>query len=210
VPQKYRVLLHGVFCRYEVLFIIHCSANGLRLLLPLLLFLSVFVVMAPPGITWSIEHKEYNCLAYLFLGGKIPEGIKPGRVREAHTCFAPWSTDSTYTNNWRSNFNRMKELNAVGRLKMNEALITDADKAELDGKIAEVLRKYAPAAGGGGRRAPPAAGGGGRRAPPAAGGGGDDEEADDDEYTEDDVEGVRKVFGGKCLWFCQCQKENCF
>ena len=59
-------------------------------------------------------------------------------------------------------------------------MISEADKAEMDGNIATIVRKYAPFGAGAGDD------------PPAR------DAAEDDKYTDDDVENVRKSFGGKC------------
>jgi len=139
-------------------------------------------MVPPPGQVWSIEHKAYNCLAYLFVSGKIPEDLKAAPVRNAHPSFSPWKP-SAHTTNWRTNFNSMRKLAAEGKLKWDKEMISDAEKAEMDGNIATIARKYAPTQDTGGAAA-----------------GGDEEDAGvDDKYTEDDVEGVRAAFGGKCL-----------
>jgi len=133
-------------------------------------------MVPPPGQTWNIESKAYNCLAYLFINGKIPTTLKASPVRNAHPTFAPWKP-SAHTTNWRSNFNAMRKLASEGKLKWDEEMLSEADKSEMDGNIATIVRKYATSEAAGGAAAPPAPG--------------------DEEYTEDDVEGVRAAFGGK-------------
>jgi hypothetical protein len=64
-----------------------------------------------------------------------------------------------------------------GKLKWDKEMISDVDKAEMDGNISQIVRKLDAGAG---------------DDPPAR------DAAEDDKYTDEDVEGVRKAFGGKC------------
>jgi len=137
----------------------------------------VSTMVPPPGQVWSIEGKAYNCLAYLFTKGKIPETLKAAPVRNAHPSFSPWKP-SAHTTNWRTNFNAMRKLASEGKLKWDVEMLSDTDKAEMDGNIATIARKYAAAPAAAGAAAP---------------------EAGNEEYTEEDVEGVRAAFGGKFI-----------
>lgn len=134
-------------------------------------------MVPPPGQVWSLEGKAYNCLAYLFVNGKIPDQLKPSPVRAAHSSFGAWKP-AAHTANWHTNFNTMKKLASSGKLKWDEEILTESDKAELDGNIATIARKYAPTTF-------------------STGSGDEAAEAGDDEYTEEDIEGLAKAFGGK-------------
>jgi hypothetical protein len=141
----------------------------------------LFVTMVPPpGQVWSIESKAYNCLAYLFTSGKIPVSLTASPVRNAHPTFAPWK-HSSHTTNWRTNFTAMRKLSQDGKLKWDKEMISEADKAEMDGNIATIVRRYEPLFGADAGDDPPAR-----------------DSAEDDKYTDEDVEDVRKSFGGKC------------
>lgn len=144
----------------------------------------VVIMTPPPGQVWSIREKPYNCLAYLFTKGKIPAEMKAAKVREAHTSFAPWRPPA-HTPNWRANFNSMKKQWQEGKLTYDENMLTEVDKAELDTKIATIVGRSRPQGAGGAG----GAGGGQVVAAVAAG-------ADDDKYTDEDIEGLNQAFGG--------------
>lgn len=145
------------------------------------------IMVPPPGTVWSIRHKPYNFLAYMFANGKIPDELKPAAVRNAHSEFAPWRP-SAHTDNWRANFNSMRKSWKENKLTFDENMLTEADKAELNMNIASIVARSQPR--GAGAAGQPGRAGGGQVVAAAAAG------ADDDKYTDEDIDGLAQAFGG--------------